>query len=579
MQGPGVRDLERPREGEVRVSSVYESKPWLERYADYVPKELPLPTKSMVDLFEESAERAPDRDAARYFDESISYGELNDLADSFAALLASQGVEKGDRIAIYTQNNPQFLLAQYGAWKRGATVLPVNPMLKQKELDYHLNDSGAKVLVCLESLYESVAQEVVPDTAVEHVLTTSELDFLPEGAAENTAALKGAERLRPEDAEDLLEALRETEPDRGARESVSPEDTAYLVYTSGTTGQPKGTMETHSNVAFNSEVYRTWMQIGDEDSVFGAAPLFHITGLIGHVGLAGLAGIPLVLSHRFDPKEALRLIEKWRPTMTIASITAFMAMMNTPGSEDSDLSSLVKCYSGGAPIPPSVTEQFEEKFGIYIHNAYGLTESNSPTHFVPWGTHAPVDEESGALSVGVPIPNCEARLVDVEDPSEEVPVGESGEFAAKGPMIFAGYWNKPEETEGAFHDGYFLTGDVAVMDEDSWFYIVDRKKDMINVSGYKVWPREVEDTLYEHPQVMEAAAVGVPDEYRGETVHAFVALKEGDGATEEELITFCKERMADYKYPRKIELLDELPKTATGKFLRRELRDEARAEA
>ncbi len=567
------------REGEVSVSSIYESKPWLDRYADYVPKELPLPTKGMVDLFEESAEHAPDRDAVRYFDESISYGELNDLADSFATLLASRGVEKGDRVAIYTQNNPQFLLAQYGAWKRGAIVLPVNPMLKQKELDYHLNDSGAKVLVCLESLYESVAQEVVPNTAVEHVLTTSELDFLHEGAAESTATLADAQRLRPEDTEDLLEALRETTPDPGARESASPEDTAYLVYTSGTTGKPKGTMETHSNVAFNSEVYRTWMQIGDEDSVFGAAPLFHITGLVGHVGLAGLAGIPLVLSHRFDPDEALRLVEKWRPTMTIASITAFMAMMNAPGSENSDLSSLVKCYSGGAPIPPSVAEQFEEKFGIYIHNAYGLTESNSPTHFVPWGSQAPVDEESGALSVGVPVPNCEARLVDVEDPSKEVPVGESGEFAAKGPMIFEGYWNKPEETEGAFHDGYFLTGDVAVMDEDGWFYIVDRKKDMINVSGYKVWPREVEDTLYEHPRVMEAAAVGVPDEYRGETVHAFVALKEGDGATEEELIAFCKERMADYKYPRKIELLDELPKTATGKFLRRELRDEARAEA
>jgi long-chain acyl-CoA synthetase len=579
MQEPGARDFESRGEGEVHVSSIYESKPWLERYADYVPKELPLPTRSMADLFEESAENASDRDAIRYFDESISYAELNDLADSFATLLALWGVEKGDRVAIYTQNNPQFLVAQYGAWKRGAIVLPLNPMLKQKELDYHLNDSGAKVLVCLESLYESVAREVVPDTAVEHVLTTSELDFLPEGAAGDTAALEGAERLRPEGTEDLLEVLRETEPDSGARESVMPEDTAYLVYTSGTTGQPKGTMETHSNVAFNSEVYRTWMQIGDEDSVFGAAPLFHITGLIGHIGLAGIAAIPLVLFHRFDPEEALRLVEKWRPTMTIASITAFMAMMNAPGSDDSDLSSLVKCYSGGAPIPPSVAEQFEEKFGIYIHNAYGLTESNSPTHFVPWGTHAPVDEESGALSVGVPVPDCEARLVDIEDPSEEVPAGESGEFAARGPMIFKGYWNKPEETEEAFHDGYFLTGDVAVMDEDGWFYIVDRKKDMINVSGYKVWPREVEDTLYEHPQVMEAAAVGVPDEYRGETVHAFVALKEGEGATEEELIAFCKERMADYKYPRKIELLDELPKTATGKFLRRELRDEARAEA
>ncbi len=561
------------------MSSVYESKPWLERYADHVPKELPLPERSMADLFEESVERAPNRDAVRYFDQSLSYGELNGLADRFATLLSDRGVEKGDRVAVYTQNNPQFLIAQYGAWKRGAIVLPVNPMLKEKELDYHLNDSGAKVLVCLESLYESVARETVPDTAVEHVLTTSELDFLPEGAEEDLAPLADASRRRFEGVPDLLETLRATEPDPGARESVSPEDTAYLVYTSGTTGQPKGTMETHSNVAFNSEVYRTWMRIGDDDSVFGAAPLFHITGLIGHVGLAGLAGVPLVLFHRFDPEEALRLVEKWQPTMTIASITAFMAMMNTPGSENSDLSSLVKCYSGGAPIPPSVAEQFEEKFGMYIHNAYGLTESNSPTHFVPWGAHAPVDEESGALSVGVPVPNCETRLVDVEDPSEEVPVGESGEFAARGPMIFAGYWNKPEETEEAFHDGYFLTGDVAVMDEDGWFYIVDRKKDMINVSGYKVWPREVEDTLYEHPQVMEAAAVGVPDEYRGETVHAFVALKEEDGATEEELIAFCKERMADYKYPRKIKLLDELPKTATGKFLRRELRDEERAEA
>lgn len=565
-------------EKETDVSSVYESKPWLERYADHVPKELPLPEKSMVGLFEESVERVPDHDAVRYFDESISYGELNDLADRFASLLAARGVEKGDRVAVYTQNNPQFLVAQYGAWKRGAVVVPINPMLKKKELDYHLNDSGAKTLVCLESLYETVAREVVPGTAVEHIFTTSELDFLPGGAGE-TGILAGVERRRFEETDDLLEALRETEPDPEARARVSPEDMAYIVYTSGTTGKPKGAMETHSNVAFNAEVYRTWMQIGDEDSVYGVAPLFHITGLIGHTALAGISGVPLILFHRFDVEEALRLIEKWRPTMTIGSITVFIALMNAPDSGSRDLSSLEKCYSGGAPIAPSIAEQFEEKFGIYIHNAYGLTESNSPTHFVPLGTHAPVDEESGALAIGVPVPNCEARLVKVEDPSEEVPAGESGEFAAKGPMIFSSYWNKPEETEDAFQDGYFLTGDVAVMDDNGWFYIVDRKKDMINVSGYKVWPREVEDTLYTHPQIKEAAVVGVPDEYRGETVKAFVALKDGDGVTEEELVAYCKERMADYKYPRKIEFMDELPKTATGKFLRRELRDQARAEA
>ena len=559
------------------MPSVYENKPWLERYADYVPKELPLPEKSMADLFEESAQRVPDQDAVRYFDETISYSELNDLADRFATLLADRGIEKGDRVAVYTQNNPQFLIAQYGAWKRGAIFVPINPMLKEKELDYHLNDSGTKVLVCLESLYESVAKEVLTGTSVEHVFTTSELDFLPEGAARGLTPLEGAERRRFEGVEDLLEVLDETEPDEGAREQVAPEDTAYLVYTSGTTGQPKGTMETHSNVAFNSEVYRVWMQIGNDDSVLGIAPLFHITGLIGHATIAGLAGVPLILFHQVDPAEVLRLIDKWRPTMTIGSITAFIALMNAPGSDEVDLSSLTKCYSGGAPVAPNVADQFEEKFGVYIHIAYGLTETNSPTHFVPLGTRAPVDEESGALSVGVPVPNCEAKLLKEDDPSEEVPVGEPGEFAAKGPMVFKGYWNKREETEEAFYDGYFLTGDVAIMDEEGWFYIVDRKKDMINVSGYKVWPREVEDTLYEHEQVMEAAAVGIPDEYRGETVKAFVALKEENAVSEEELIDFCKERMANYKYPREIEFLDEIPKTPTGKFLRRELREGAEA--
>ena len=560
-------------------SSAYESRPWLDKYADYVPKKLPLPEKSMIDFFEESAERVPDVDAIRYFDETISYSELDEMANRFATLLASRGIEKGDRVAVYTQNNPQFLIAQYGAWKRGAIMVPINPMLKHKELDYQLNDSGTKVLVCLESLYESVAKEVLPNTSVEHVFTTSELDFLPEGAEEDLTSLAGSSRQRFEGVGDLLEVLRETEPDEAAREQVSPEDTAYLVYTSGTTGKPKGTIETHSNVAFNSEVYRIWLQIGDGDSVFGIAPLFHITGLIGHIGLAGIAGVPLILFHRVDPEEVLRLIDKWHPTMTIGSITAFIALMNTPGSEEHNLSSLTKCYSGGAPVAPSVADQFEEKFGVYIHIAYGLTESNSPTHIVPLGTRAPVDEESGALSVGVPVPNCEVKLVKEDNPSEEVPVGEAGEFVVKGPMIFKGYWNKPEETEEAFHEGYFLTGDIAVMNEEGWFYIVDRKKDMINVGGYKVWPREVEDVLYTHEQVMEAAAVGVPDEYRGETVRAFVALKEKGVVSEEELVAHCKERIADYKYPRQIEFLDELPKTPTGKFLRRELRDQARAEA
>ncbi|MGI8538340.1 MAG: long-chain-fatty-acid--CoA ligase [Rubrobacteraceae bacterium] len=551
-------------------NSVYEGKPWLKQYADYVPKELPLPEKSMADLFEDSAKRVPDTDAIRYFDETISFSELDDLANRFATVLAGRSVEKGDRVAVYLQNNPQFLVALYGAWKRGAAVVPINPMLKGRELEYHLTDSGAKVLVCLESLHRDVAKDVVPDTSVEHVFTTSELDFLPDGYERPNLA--GVERIEHEGADDFMEAMRGAEPDASVKVPTSPEDMALLVYTSGTTGRPKGAVETHSNVAYNAEVYRTWMRMDDEDSVLGVAPLFHITGLVGHIAVAGLAGIPLVLYHRPDPAETLRLVEKWRPTFTVGSITVFISLMNAPGARDDSLSSLTKAYSGGAPIAPSITEQFEAKFGVYIHNIYGLTESNSPTHGTPYGTKAPVDENSGALSVGVPVPGCEARLVSLEDPSREVPVGESGEFAARGPMIFSQYWEKPEETEKAFHDGFFLTGDVAIMDEDGFFYIVDRKKDMINVAGYKVWPREVEDMLYTHPAIREAAVVGMPDEYRGETVKAFVALKDGSSVSEEDLIAHCKENMAAYKYPRSIAFLDEVPKTATGKFLRRELR-------
>ncbi|WP_047865907.1 AMP-binding protein [Rubrobacter aplysinae] len=553
-------------------SSPYRSKPWLDRYAPHVPAELPPPTRSMIDLFEDSARRRPDTDAIRYFDTAISHAELDRLAEGFAALLSRHGIGKGERVAVYLQNNPQFLVAQYGAWKRGCIVVPVNPMLKARELDYHLNDSGARALVCLESLYHGVAREVVPQSSVELVVTTSELDLI---RGEIPEPLQGSQKLYFDETVDLIQNAENGGADLDARIAVSPEDEAYIVYTSGTTGKPKGAVETHSNVAFNAEVYRTWMQIGDEDSVFGVAPLFHITGLVGHAALAGLAGIPLVLLHRFEPREGIRLIQKWRPTMTVGAITAFISMMNAPEAENADLSSLTKCYSGGAPIAPSITEGFETRFGVYIHNIYGLTESNSPTHATPLGGRAPVDEASGALSVGVPVPSCDARLVSLEDPTQEVPVGEPGEFAAKGPMVFREYWNKPEETENASAEGYFLTGDVAIMGESGWFYIVDRKKDMINAGGYKVWPREVEDVLYTHPRVKEAAVVGVPDEYRGETVHAFVALKESaeEAATEQDLISFCKQHMADYKYPRHVSFLDEIPKTATGKFLRRELRD------
>jgi long-chain acyl-CoA synthetase len=336
-------------------------------------------------------------------------------------------------------------------------------------------------------------------------------------------------------------------------------------------------MNTHRNLVVNSRTYRDWIGLTGQDSVLGVAPLFHITGLVGHLGLSLLTPMPLVLAHRFEPGVVTDAIREHRPTFTIGAITVFVALMNHPDLTRADLASFRALYSGGAPIPPSVVEAFREQFGLYIHNAYGLTETSSPSHLGPFEVEAPVDEESGALSVGLPVFGTVVRVVG--DDGHEMPVGQVGEVVTEGPQVVPGYWQKPEETAQSLPGGRLHTGDVGFMDERGWFYLVDRKKDMINAAGYKVWPREVEDVLYGHPAVREAAVVGVPDAYRGETVRAYVSLTAAAEATPEEVIAFCKARMAAYKYPRRIDVRDELPKTATGKILRRELRDEARSGA
>jgi long-chain acyl-CoA synthetase len=351
---------------------------------------------------------------------------------------------------------------------------------------------------------------------------------------------------------------------------LGPDDVAFLTYTSGTTGPPKGAMTTHGNVVFNAQTYRDWIGLGAEDVVLGIAPLFHVTGLVGHIAVSLLTGAPLVLMYRLDPALTLDTVEAEGATFTVGSITVYIALMNAPNADKAKLATLTKVYSGGAPIPPSTVQAFQDTFGHYIHNVYGLTETTSPSHAVPFHAVAPVDPDSGALSVGVPVYNTVVRIVDEE--GRDLPAGQIGELVTAGPQVVAGYWNKPEETAKALPGGVLHTGDVGYMDEQGWFYIVDRKKDQINAGGYKVWPREVEDVLYEHPSVREAAVVGVPDEYRGETVKAFVSLKGSASTTSEEIIAFAKERMAAYKYPRQVEILDEIPKTVSGKVLRRELR-------
>jgi long-chain acyl-CoA synthetase len=547
--------------------SIYDEKPWLNRYDQDQSAEISLEHTDALAMFRASVSRNPDGDFIRYFGGRITGRELDELTDAFAVALLDLGLAAGHRVALYLQNVPQFVIGMLATWKAGAIAVPVNPMNRARELDAILRDSGARVLVCLQSLYRDVAVEVAAEAGVAAVVTTSELEYRVRDDQRVFAGIEPVDCAGAVDMTGLIERFRGQAP---PAVTFGPGDTALLTYTSGTTGPPKGAMNTHRNVVFNSETYRRWCRLAADDVVLGVAPLFHITGLIAHVTLALLLGAPLVLAYRFEPSAMIDTIRDERPTFTIGSITVFIALMNAPNAERDALASLTKTWSGGAPIPPSAVKAFQAQFGQYIHNAYGLTETTSPSHLVPSGATAPVDDASGALSVGVPVYNTVVRIVG--DDGQDLPAGEVGEIVTSGPMVVPGYWHKPEETEHALPGGALHTGDVGYMDADGWFYLVDRKKDQINAGGYKVWPREVEDVLYQHESVREAAVVGVPDAYRGETVKAFVSLRPGKTATAEELISFCRSQMAAYKYPRQIEFLDELPKTVSGKLLRRELR-------
>ena len=546
--------------------SAYDERPWLALYEGH-PADYELEFDNALDMFRAGVARDPSATALVYFDGTITRAELDEHSDALASALLANGFVAGDRLAVYLQNVPQFVIAMVATWKAGGVMVSINPMSRVRELSYLLKDSGAKVLLALEALYDEVGREVVPDTDVELVLTTSELEFQTRA---DPRLFAGMAKTRHEGTTDLVELMDAHRGQVPPPVTLGLDDVAFLTYTSGTTGVPKGAMNTHRNVVFTAQVYRDWVHADSGGSIFGVAPLFHITGLIGHVAVSLLAPAPLVLAYRFDPQVVLDALVEHRPTFTIGAITAFSALLNAPGFSRDAFSSFASIYSGGAAISPTAEAGFFAATGKQVHNAYGLTETTSPMTVTPFGAPSPTDPTSGALSVGVPAPSTIVRIIG--DDGQDLPIGEVGEIVAEGPQVIAGYWGKPEETAANLPGGSLRSGDVGFMNPQGWVFIVDRKKDMINASGYKVWPREVEDVLAEHPSVRESAVVGVPDDKRGETVKAFVSLKPGSTTTPEELIAHCKERMAAYKYPRSVVLIDELPKTVTGKILRRELR-------
>lgn len=545
---------------------------WTQWYPAGVTTDLRSAHDSMLDAWEVHASSRPDDPAVHYFGATLTFGQVDRAAAALASALQSFGVGPGDRVAVYLQNDPQWLVVMLGAWRLGAIPVAVNPMLREAELRHHLQDAEPSVVICLESLHHVVAA-VADDVGIGTVITTHPLDLTPDAPVPGRLVEVLGEPREIAGAASWRRLLAEHDGRRPDRAPLSVSDIGILTYTSGTTGRSKGAMNLHGGLLHSSLVFSSWWDLRPgQDVIVGLAPVFHITGIVAGLGIHVVSGAPLLLLHRFDTEVTLEAVAHHRATFMIAASTAFIALSNHPALERLDVSSLTKTPSGGAPVGRALVDRVQAATGWQLRGAYGLTETTSPCHLGPLDVEAPVDPESGALAVGVPVPGAEVRIVDPET-GEDLPPGRAGEIVVRGPMVVPGYWRLPEESAHAVRDGWFHTGDVGKETEDGWLFVVDRLKDMINAGGYKIFPRDVEDVLYQHPAVREASVVGVADEYRGETVRAFVSLVEGARVEEAELIAFCKERMAAYKYPRSVVILSELPKTTSGKILRRQLRD------
>ncbi|PKR79232.1 long-chain fatty acid--CoA ligase [Halalkalibacillus sediminis] len=550
------------------------TKPWFKHYPEEIPTSIEYDNIPLQDFLEKSATKLPDKVAIHFMGKEITYQELFDSSKKMASYFQDLGLQKGDRVAIMLPNTPQAVISYYGALMAGGIVVQTNPLYTERELEYQLKDSGSKFLVCLDILLPR-ASSVKGNTDVEHIIVAGIKDYLPFPKNMLYPMIQKKQYnivVKPEHGGGTHVWNRVMEEATGDYEKpeIDPkEDLALLQYTGGTTGYPKGVMLTHFNLVSNTQMCSKWLYKTEygKEVVLGILPFFHVYGMTTVMNNSIMMAQKMVLIPKFDVDGVLKAIDKQKPTLFPGAPTIYIGLLNHPKLSKYDLSSIEACISGSAPLPSEVQEQFEKVTGGRLVEGYGLTESSPVTHsnFV-W-------ENRRGGTIGVPWPDTDSKIFKMET-TEEAEVGEVGEIVVKGPQIMKGYWNRPEETANTLKDGWLLTGDMGYMDEDGYFYVVDRKKDMIIAGGFNIYPREVEEVLYEHDAILETVVAGIPDPYRGETVKAYIVLKEGHEVTEDNLDKFCRENLAAYKVPKIYEFREELPKTAVGKILRRKLVDE-----
>jgi long-chain acyl-CoA synthetase len=554
----------------------YEDKPWVTSYEKDVPEKIEYEEICLPEILERSARRFPNKMALLFQGYKITFRELNDMVNRFAASLHDFGVDKGDSVAVLLPNVIPCVVAYYGILKIGAIAVMNNPLYSDRELEYQFNDSDSKLLVTIDLLANRMI-DLRPKTKIKQIIYTSIGDYLPfpknllfpfVAKKKNLAAdVKSAENVYP------WKKLTAKNPSRLPEVELSFDDIAMYQYTGGTTGVSKAVMITHGNLSSQVQQIGAWFPTFDSNEVMlGALPFFHVFGLTTAMNLAIFLGWGDILVPKPQPDALLEAIRKYKPSFTPLVPTMYIGILNNPVIDKINLTSIKGCFSGSAPLPLEIIRDFENRTGAVIVEGFGLTEASPVTHVNPFS-----GGKRKVGSIGIPISDTECRIVNLDDGNTDVPVGESGELLVRGPQVMKGYRNNPEETTNTLADDWLHTGDIAKMDEDGYFYIVDRKKDMIISGGCNVYPRDIEEVFYEHPKIKEACAIGIPHPTRGESVKVFTVLKQGQTATQEELIEFCTDKVAKYKLPTEIEFRDDLPKTNVGKILKKELREEEMA--